>query len=76
VVSCPVCVGESAKGNEVRTCRECLAESMFKREMIDLKTAHRFCECFKFNHNREKLDKAHRLVIKKSGEWSGKQDRA
>ena len=55
MVICPVCVGESARGNAVRTCRDCLAESMFKRGMILEKTAHKFCQCFKFGHDKEKL---------------------
>ncbi len=65
---CPVCVGESARGKEVRTCRDCLAESMYKRKMMNLKTAHKFCECFKFDHDKRKLEKVHKIVIKKSGE--------
>ena len=52
---CPVCVGESARGKDVRTCRDCLAESMFKRKMITKKTAQKFCECFKFDHDKTKL---------------------
>jgi len=55
-VICPTCVGESAVGNKVRTCRDCLAESMFKRGMMVEKTAFKFCRCFAFGHDKEKLN--------------------
>jgi len=57
-VICNVCEGNSARGREIRTCRDCLAESMFKRKMITKKTAQKFCVCFKFGHDLEKLDKS------------------
>jgi len=57
-VICNACAGYSGRGTEVRTCRDCLVESELKRKMIDLKTANKFCECFKFGHDKEKLDKS------------------
>ena len=52
---CPVCDGEAARGKDLRTCRDCLAEGMFKRKMITKKTAQKFCDCFKVNHDKTKL---------------------
>jgi len=65
---CNVCAGESGRGRDIRTCRDCVAENMWKGKRLTLETAQKFCECFKFGHDKEKMDKAHKIVIKKSVE--------
>ena len=62
---CPVCDGESGRGRDVRTCRDCLAESMLKRKRLTLETAQKFCECFRFGHDKEKLEKAQKKRLER-----------
>ena len=54
---CPVCDGESGRGKEIRTCRDCVAEGMFKRKQLTKKTAYKFCICFRYDHDKEKVEK-------------------
>ena len=53
---CNVCEGNSMRGKTLRTCKDCLAESMFKRKELTEKTAKKFCECFKAGHDKTKLE--------------------
>ena len=41
----------------LRTCESCLAENMFKNGTISLKSAKKFCECFKAGHDKTKIGK-------------------
>jgi len=51
---CQVCAGESIRleGDKeiIRTCRECLAESLFNRGFISDSSALKFCSCYAGDH--------------------------
>jgi len=48
-------LNQKFKTHKVRTCRDCLAESMLKNGTISKKSALKFCNCFKTGHDKTKL---------------------